>query len=110
MDFKDYQEKAHSTSQNTTIQNNLIIYPLMGLGGESGEIFEKFKKLFRDKNGIIDNSFKEEITKELGDVLWYVAEICTQMGISLDDVASKNIEKLFSRKDRGKINGSGDNR
>ena len=71
---------------------------------------EKIKKLIRDKDGIIDEQFKIEITKELGDILWYLAQLSTEFGISFQDVAEKNIEKLISRKDRGMLHGDGDNR
>jgi len=110
MEFTDYQEKAHSTSQNTTIAGESSLYPVLGLCGESGEIAEKFKKVYRDKNGAMDADFLSLIEKELGDVLWYVAEICTQLNLNMGTVADRNIEKLFSRKERGVIGGSGDNR
>jgi NTP pyrophosphatase (non-canonical NTP hydrolase) len=110
MDFKQYQTTAHTTSRNTEICGDRRLYPVLGLSGESGEISEKFKKLFRDKNGVANEEFVDLIEKELGDVLWYVAEICTQMGLDMDKIADKNIEKLLSRKERGQIQGSGDNR
>ena len=110
MDFNDYQTKAHTTSKNTEICGDKFLYPVLGLCGEAGEISEKFKKLYRDKSGNISEEFQDLLKKELGDVLWYVAEICTQLGFKMDDVAEINIEKLFSRKDRGVIGGSGDNR
>jgi NTP pyrophosphatase (non-canonical NTP hydrolase) len=87
-----------------------FIYPTLGLVGESGEVAEKIKKILRDKNGIVEKEDREEIKKELGDVLWYLAQISTELKIKLDDVAKTNLEKLFSRLKRGKIKGSGDNR
>jgi len=110
MDFKKYQEKAHLTSKNTAICGDKKLYPVLGLVGEAGEIAEKFKKVFRDNDGKITPEFQSLIQKELGDILWYIAEICTQLGINMDDVATINIEKLFSRLERGVIGGSGDNR
>ena len=110
MDFKEYQEKAHTTSQNTVIGGDKRLYPVMGLSGEAGEIAEKFKKLHRDKGGEITPEFQDLLKKELGDVLWYVAELCTQSDIDMEDVATTDIDKLFSRKERGVIGGSGDNR
>jgi len=86
------------------------IYPTLGLSGEAGEVAEKVKKILRDKEGIVGESDKKEITKELGDVLWYLAQIATELDISLETVVEKNIEKLRSRKERGQISGSGDNR
>ena len=83
---------------------------VLGLCGESGEVAEKFKKILRDKGGELSDEDRVEIAKELGDVLWYVATISRYMGISLNEVAEGNIEKLTSRFDRGKIHGKGDNR
>lgn len=110
MDFNKYQEKAHSTSLNTIIGGDTKLYPVLGLVGEAGEISEKFKKLYRDKKGIADKEFTDLLSKEIGDVLWYCSEICTQFNLSLNDVAKENIKKLFSRKERNVLNGNGDNR
>ncbi|MDH4330938.1 MAG: nucleoside triphosphate pyrophosphohydrolase family protein, partial [Candidatus Moranbacteria bacterium] len=85
-------------------------YLPLGLAGEAGEVAEKFKKIIRDKSGEIDSETKEEIKKELGDVLWYVAQLSTELGLEMDDVAKNNIEKLYSRLERGVIQGDGDNR
>jgi len=109
MDFKEYQEKAKQTAIYKD-QGENYIYPSLGLAGETGEVMEKIKKLIRDKDGIIDDEFKKEITKELGNILWYLAQLSTEFNISFQDVAEKNIEKLFSRKDRGMLHGDGDNR
>lgn len=109
MDFKEYQEKSRKTAVYPDKDNNFI-YPTLGLSGEAGEVSEKIKKVIRDKEGIIDDETREAIKKELGDVLWYVSQIATELGLSLDDIAEKNIEKLYSRMERGKLNGSGDNR
>jgi NTP pyrophosphatase (non-canonical NTP hydrolase) len=109
MTFDEYQEKSRKTAKYPNIGNNFI-YPVIGLAGESGEVSEKIKKIIRDHGGIASDAHKEEIKKELGDVLWYVAQISTELGLSLKDVAASNIEKLYSRMERGKIQGSGDNR
>lgn len=109
MELKEYQEKSRKTAVYPN-KNNNFIYPTLGLSGEAGEVSEKIKKVIRDKEGIIDDETREAIKKELGDVLWYVSQIATELGISLDDIAEKNIEKLYSRMERGKLNGSGDNR
>ncbi|MEK9174527.1 MAG: nucleoside triphosphate pyrophosphohydrolase family protein [Patescibacteria group bacterium] len=87
-----------------------VFYPTLGLVGESGEVAEKIKKSLRDDKGIITREKKEELKKELGDVLWYVSQIATDLKLSLDDIAVTNIEKLASRYKRGKVHGSGDNR
>ncbi len=109
MDFKMYQTLSRETALYPNKDNNFI-YPTLGLAGESGEVAEKIKKVIRDENGIVSEQKKIEIEKELGDVLWYVAQIATELGLSLDAVAKKNIEKLFSRKERNVLMGSGDNR
>ena len=109
MDFKKYQEKSRKTAIYPEAGKNFI-YPTLGLAGESGEVAEKIKKVIRDKNGVIDDETRELIKKELGDVLWYVSQIASELGLSLDEIAENNIEKLFSRMNRGKLSGSGDNR
>ena len=80
------------------------------LAGESGEVAEKFKKLIRDKNGTLSTEDKNEIIKELGDVLWYITTIAHLLNSNLETVAKNNNEKLLSRKERGQIGGVGDNR
>ncbi len=109
MTFNEYQKKSRQTAMYPNIGKNFI-YPTLGLCGESGEVAEKIKKILRDKNGIVDETTKQEIKKELGDVLWYLSQIASELDLSLEDVATENIKKLFSRLERGKIKGSGDNR
>lgn len=115
MDFLEYQRGARSTAIYRN-QEEAIFCTLMGLNGEAGEVAEKFKKLVRDgKNGLADLAqippeTKVEIVKELGDVLWYVSVLADYLGISMEDVAQRNLSKLKSRFDRGQIQGSGDNR
>lgn len=109
MTFEEYQTQSRKTAKYPNAGNNFI-YPTLGLAGESGEVAEKIKKVLRDKSGIIDETTKQEITKELGDVLWYVAQLSTELGLSLNNVAAENIKKLFSRMERGKLGGNGDNR
>lgn len=109
MEFEEYQKKSRETAIYPNKGKNFV-YPVLGLLGEAGEVAEKIKKLIRDKEGKIDDEFREKIKKELGDVLWYIAQLCTELNISLDDVAKSNLEKLFSRMKRGKLHGSGDER
>lgn len=109
MDFNEYQKKSRQTAIYPGLNNNFV-YPTLGLSGEAGEVAEKIKKVLRDKDGQVDETTKMEIEKELGDVLWYVAQIATELGLDLDLIAEKNIEKLFSRRDRGVLKGEGDNR
>jgi len=109
MDFKTYQQLARSTAIYPDLNNN-IYYPALGLAGEAGEVCEKVKKIMRDNDGIISDVKRQEVIKEIGDVLWYVANLCNEFAVNMDDVAEKNIAKLLSRKERGVLKGSGDNR
>jgi NTP pyrophosphatase (non-canonical NTP hydrolase) len=106
MNFSEYQERANATAiYNTKFS---IMYPTLGLAGEAGEVAEKVKKIIRDNKNIVDE--REDIAKELGDVLWYVAAVARDIGFKLEAIAEMNIEKLESRKERGVIQGNGDNR
>ncbi|HBO16468.1 MAG: hypothetical protein UR69_C0003G0080 [Candidatus Moranbacteria bacterium GW2011_GWE2_35_2-] len=109
MNFNEYQNKSRKTAIYPDAGSNFV-YPTLGLSGEAGEVAEKIKKVIRDKNGKIDQETKEMIKKELGDVLWYVAQLATELGLTMDDIAEHNIKKLYSRLERGKICGDGDNR
>lgn len=109
MNFEEYQKKSRETAVYPNKGNNFI-YPVLGLVGEAGEVAEKIKKVLRDDKGIVDDQKKEEIKKELGDVLWYLAQIATELNLSLDEIVETNLEKLESRKQRNKLHGSGDNR
>ncbi|MEK7598293.1 MAG: nucleoside triphosphate pyrophosphohydrolase family protein [Patescibacteria group bacterium] len=109
MDFEDYQKKSRKTALYPDVGKNYV-YPTIGLAGETGEVSEKIKKVIRDKGGKIDDETRKMIKKELGDVLWYVSQLASELGLSLDEIAEKNIEKLYSRLERGKLQGSGDNR
>ena len=108
MTFDDYQDIALQTAIYP--ENLAGIYPALGLAGETGEVCEKLKKIFRDKAGNITDTDRLEITKEIGDVLWYLASLSSDLGIRLDDAAEINYQKLASRKERGALSGSGDNR
>jgi len=113
MDFNEYQKECRKTDVGTAAQDCLSpgwLYYILGTVGEVGEMVEKIKKLFRDKNGVIDDEFKEMITKEMGDVQWYMARLSDWFGIEFNDVAKENIKKLLDRKRRNKIHGSGDDR
>jgi NTP pyrophosphatase (non-canonical NTP hydrolase) len=113
MNFNEYQRECRKTDVGTAAQDCLEpgwLYYVLGIGGEGGELLEKVKKLFRDKNGIIDDEFKEAVMKEMGDIQWYMARLCDCFNISFENVFLTNIEKLQSRKDRNKLHGDGDNR
>ncbi len=109
MEMNTYQAQALTTAVYTSDQQRLIC-TILGLTGEAGEVAEKFKKIFRDKAGVWEEEDRTEILKELGDVLWYIAVLAETLGLDLETVASTNLEKLKHRMNRGKIQGSGDNR
>ena len=109
MNFTDYQTKARKTAKYPVIVHG-VIYPTLGLVNEAGEVAGKIKKVFRDKDGEISQEMREALKAELGDVLWYLAQIATELDLSLDEIAEANIAKLLDRLERGKIKGDGDNR
>jgi NTP pyrophosphatase (non-canonical NTP hydrolase) len=107
--YGSYQEESRKTYSDIAT-NDFIVYPTLGLVNEAGEFAGKIKKIFRDKGGEFSQEDKEALKGELGDVLWYLTQICTNLGFSLEEVAEGNLDKLFSRLERGKIQGDGDNR
>ncbi|MDA3837487.1 MAG: nucleoside triphosphate pyrophosphohydrolase family protein [Candidatus Delongbacteria bacterium] len=109
MQFSQYQKESRRTALYPNQDNNYI-YPTLGLAGESGEVSEKIKKVIRDKKGVVNNEDRLAIEKELGDVLWYLSQLATELDIDLENVAKKNIDKLQSRLKRGTLSGSGDDR
>lgn len=108
MNFNEYQEQACKTAVYGAGSN--IVYPALGLGNEAGEVLGKIKKVLRDQDGIYTPDNVKDIGKEIGDVLWYIAALCRDLGISLDDVAEINLAKLRDRQARNVIQGSGDDR
>ena len=109
MNFEEYQKLSRRTALYPNKDNNFV-YPTLGLSGEAGEVAEKIKKVLRDKNGVVDEATKNDLAKELGDVLWYVSQIATELGLSLDEIAKNNIAKLADRQKRNMLSGSGDER
>jgi NTP pyrophosphatase (non-canonical NTP hydrolase) len=108
-DMDTYQHESHKTAVYPNVGNN-INYVTLGLCDEAGEVAGKIKKLMRDDGGVLTEERKEAIIKELGDVMWYIAEMCTTLDISLHDVAFRNIDKLQERQSKGTLKGDGDNR
>jgi len=106
MKLNEYQIQANETA----IYPEGLNYPILGLAGEAGELCNKYKKILRDKEGEADVNDTDQLAKELGDVLWYVAQIATELGTDLETVARVNIMKLGDRKERGVLGGSGDDR
>ena len=109
MDMNDYQQAALRTARDKSAKHELF-HLVLGLSGESGEIAEKIKKVIRDQNSDFSKLDVEDISKELGEVLWHLAVLADYFSIRLDAIADKNIKKLADRHRRGKISGSGDTR
>tara|TARA_Y100001968_G_C19264657_1_gene671031 strand:+ start:282 stop:611 length:330 start_codon:yes stop_codon:yes gene_type:complete len=109
MNLNDYQDKSRLTAMYPNVGKNPI-YPTLGLSGECGEVAEKVKKVIRDNDGIFDKETINSIKYELGDVLWYVSQLASELGLELDDIAKTNLKKLKSRLERDEIRGSGDDR
>ncbi len=108
MTFNEYQEKSKATAIYPKDQG--LAYVSLGLSAEAGEVANKVKKIIRDDEGLLNPERAQSIAEELGDVLWYAAQIATELGSDLGEVAQKNLDKLNSRKERGQLQGSGDNR
>ena len=110
MNFNDYQKQALTTATSSDSEFKDMLHWVLGITGEGGEIAEKVKKIIRDKKGEVSEEDKAELAKEVGDVLWYLAVFSHHLGVSFEEVAQQNLDKLQSRKARGVIGGSGDNR
>ena len=108
-DFDTYQKEARKTAIYPNLGNNLW-YPALGLTGEAGEVAEKVKKIYRDDMGRALPPRIVDIGKELGDVLWYIANLATELGLDLSIIAEDNLQKLQDRTNREKLHGSGDER
>jgi NTP pyrophosphatase (non-canonical NTP hydrolase) len=106
----EYQDRTQHTAKypgSGAVEG--LYYTALGLG-EAGEVQGKIKKIMRDDGGILTDEKRQAIAGELGDVLWYVAAMAKELGASLGDIAQANLDKLASRRERGVIGGSGDNR
>ncbi|MCA1799874.1 MAG: nucleoside triphosphate pyrophosphohydrolase family protein [Actinobacteria bacterium] len=109
--FQDYQEQAiHTLLYPGSGEIQGLLYVALGLNGEAGEVAEKVKKILRDNQSVVGEEQRENLILEAGDVLWYIAGLCHELGISIEEVASRNIEKLNNRHKSGTIQGSGDHR
>ena len=108
-DFDTYQRESRKT-WGVIPMDHPIVYPTLGLANEAGEVAGKIKKIFRDRAGVISDEDRQALKYELGDVLWYLTQICTELNLTLEEVAAANLEKLFSRLERGQIRGDGDQR
>ncbi|HEY7932782.1 MAG TPA: nucleoside triphosphate pyrophosphohydrolase family protein [Solirubrobacteraceae bacterium] len=108
MELSEYQRLARRTAQYP--REAWLAYPALGLAGEAGEVAEHAKKAIRDDDSQVSPERREAMAKELGDVLWYVAQLATELELDLDEIAAANLEKLLSRQSRGVLSGSGDDR
>ena len=109
MDLRTYQQRSRETARYPQAGANPI-YPTLGLCGEAGEVADKVKKVLRDRQGDFDNAVIDDLRLELGDVLWYVAQLATELELDLAEIAEANLAKLASRAARNVIAGSGDRR
>jgi NTP pyrophosphatase (non-canonical NTP hydrolase) len=107
MRLSDYQARSRATAIYPGAGDNLL-YPTLGLCGEAGEVAEKIKKMVRDDDGVLSAERRAALSHELGDVLWYLAQLATEAGLDLDEVAGENLDKLLSRQRRAVLSGSGD--
>jgi NTP pyrophosphatase (non-canonical NTP hydrolase) len=108
MELSEYQHRSRRTAEYP--REAWLAYPALGLAGEAGEVAEHAKKAIRDDGGEVSDERRRAMSKELGDVLWYVAQLASELGLDLEEIAQGNLEKLLSRQRRGVLSGSGDER
>jgi NTP pyrophosphatase (non-canonical NTP hydrolase) len=108
VELSEYQRLSRRTAEYPRAA--WLTYPALGLAGEAGEVAEHAKKTIRDDAGTVSEERRAAMAKELGDVLWYVAQLASELGLELDDIAAANLDKLLSRQRRGVLSGSGDER
>lgn len=110
MNFNEYQKKALTTAViNPDPLMGKTIW-VMGVAGEAGEVVEKWKKIVAYKAGKISSQDLDELEKELGDVVWYIAVLAHSLGLSFEEMMEKNLKKLSDRQKRNVVKGAGDNR
>lgn len=116
MTLDEYQARAIATDifydkdRQMEVMEPGYVDKLLGLVGESGEVAEKYKKLIRNKNGILSEEDRLELIKELGDVLWHIAVLARYLNTDFEQVAEVNLQKLADRYARNVIKSTGDNR
>lgn len=98
MDFSEYQKRSRATAKYSNLGFNFV-FPTLGLVGEAGEIANKIKKIARDEKGEISEASREMVKDELGDLLWYAAQLATELEIPLQEVVNMNIAKIDSLAD-----------
>ena len=113
MSLDKYQKRAAEFDLFETtvdLKSPGFLEKVLGLAGEAGEAADKVKKVIRDKGGYASDEDRQAIAKELGDVLWYLANVARYLNIPLSEIAEDNIDKLSNRKKRNKLHGEGDDR
>jgi NTP pyrophosphatase (non-canonical NTP hydrolase) len=111
MDLDEYQKRAAETDKTSNDDPMFSrMYLSMGLAGETGEVIEKMKKIVRNEGGVVSDEKKEELKREMGDVLWYLSQLARSLGISFNDVAEANLKKLADRAVRDVLKSEGDSR
>jgi NTP pyrophosphatase (non-canonical NTP hydrolase) len=108
VDLAEYQRLSRRTAEYP--RDAWLAYPALGLAGEAGEVAEHAKKAIRDDGGQVSDDRRAAMAKELGDVLWYVAQLASELKLDLAEIAQANLDKLLSRQQRGVLSGSGDDR
>jgi NTP pyrophosphatase (non-canonical NTP hydrolase) len=108
MSFNEYQVRTSWTAIYP--KDKAVEYLGLGLVSEAGEVAGKLKKVIRDGNGMIDSETRDALCSELGDVMWYLAQLCTVLEVNMSTVAKKNLDKLAARKEAGTLSGNGDKR
>ena len=108
VELSEYQALSRRTAEYP--RDAWLAYPALGLAGEAGEVAEHAKKAIRDDGSQVTDERRAAMAKELGDVLWYVAQLASELELDLDEIAQANLDKLLSRQRRGVLSGSGDDR
>jgi NTP pyrophosphatase (non-canonical NTP hydrolase) len=105
----EYQQGAATTAiypgRGTTMG---LVYTVLGLAGESGEIANKVKKVLRDNDGVLSPEVRAKLIDEASDVAWYLSQVCDELSVDLDTVFEINLAKLAGRAERGTLQGEGD--
>src|SRR6266446_2275811 len=102
--FDEYQHESRKTAIYPR-QGSNYFYPTLGLVSEAGEVADRIKRIDRDDNGIVTEQKRAEVAGELGDILWYAAQVASEFGLSFQEIAGENLVKLQQRKDRGTLSG-----
>jgi NTP pyrophosphatase (non-canonical NTP hydrolase) len=110
MDLDEYQKLAARTADHTTDMQFRLMYHALGLGGETGEVLEKIKKVIRNDAGVMSDEKRAQIIMEMGDVLWYLSQLAKVLDVPFSEVAHANIKKLADRAERNVIKSEGDTR